>query len=229
VENANGEFLPFHDKWINRFVRAKDGALLSPADTELLDRDFSETLARHLREAHASLTTPGFRWGWKAPRSIYLLPLFHARYPGMKYIHVIRDGRDMAFSKNQNQLRKNGSAVLSWRERLFTSRAVRSIMLWDRVNLHAAAFCESNLKDNYLVIRFEDLCQKPVESTERILQFMEVSGDAEEIARAEISPPSSLGRWRSQPPKVTEELNRVATRSLQKFGYLSEMAVEPRS
>jgi hypothetical protein len=215
------EFLPLHDQWINRYARAQDGVLLPPADAELLEKDFSEVLARHLSEAPEQRTAPEFRWGWKAPRSIYLLPLFHARFPGMKYIHVIRDGRDMAFSKNQNQLRKNGKSVLNWRERLFNSRPIRSIMLWDRVNLKAAAFCESTLKGNYLLIRFEDLCRKPVETTERILRFMEVSADAEEIARTEISPPSSLGRWRSQSPKLIEEMNCVAARSLEKFGYFA--------
>ncbi len=227
------EFLSLHDQWINRYVRAQDGALLSKADAELLERDFSDALARHLKDAPAPVTAPELRWGWKAPRSIYLLPLFHARFPGMKYIHVVRDGRDMAFSKNQNQLRKNGKAVLSWQERLFKPRPVRSIMLWDRVNLKAAAFCESHLKENYLLIRFEDLCRKPVETTERILRFMEVSADAEQIAREEIAPPSSLGRWRSQPAKLTGELNHVAARSLEKFGYFaedgSELAAEQRS
>jgi hypothetical protein len=84
-----------------------------------------------------------------------------------------------------------------------------------------------------LLIRFEDLCRKPVETTKRILRFMEVSGDAQEIARTEIAPPSSLGRWRSQSPTLIEELNRVAERSLEKFGYFaeakSEMSAEQRS
>ena len=58
----------------------------------------------------------GRPWGWKEPRSVYLLPFLAAELPGLRFLHVVRDGRDMAFSENQVQLRKHGDAVLG-RER----------------------------------------------------------------------------------------------------------------
>ena len=41
-------------------------------------------------------------WGWKEPRSIYLLSFLHRHLPALRFLHVVRDGRDMALSKNQN-------------------------------------------------------------------------------------------------------------------------------
>jgi hypothetical protein len=212
------EFLGYHDKWINRYIR-KD-APLSPEETEEMRQDLSATLVRHLGENLHRVTEPGFRWGWKAPRSIYFLPFFHAQFPALKYIHVLRDGRDMAFSKNQNQLRKNGKAILTLKERWLLPLPVRSLLLWDRVNLKAADFGETVLGENYLSIRFEDLCQEPVKTVERILRFLNVDADAEELARSEISPPSSIGRWRSQSPEMIARLEKVGERSLRRFGYL---------
>ena len=48
----------------------------------------------------------------KNPRSMFLLPFFDSYFPALKFIHIVRDGRDMAYSKNQNQLHKHGSTLL---------------------------------------------------------------------------------------------------------------------
>jgi hypothetical protein len=233
-------FRTFHDRWINRFIAAqhrpvtgrispgqslpalaggdRSGPIpLSQREAAQMAADFREAVERHLSRTAAEKET---HWGWKAPRSIYLLPFLHAQCPSLKFIHVLRDGRDMAFSKNQNQLRKHGAQVLSWRERWLNAAPVRSILLWARVNIGAADFGETRLQEAYLAVRFEDLCAKPIEMTTRIMQFLGVDLDAESIARAEIAPPQSMGRWRSQPSAVVSELEQAAQIALRKFGYL---------
>ncbi len=212
------EFVPFHNRWINRLLAA-DVRPFSSAETAQISADFHAALDRHLpRHGEAA----GARWGWKAPRSIYFLPLFHRLFPDLKFIHVLRDGRDMALSKNQNQLRQHGRAILSWRERWFASLPVRSIHLWDRVNRRAAVFGKTQLRGNYLALRFEDLCAAPRETVQRILCFLGSDLDAQEIADAEISPPSSLERWKTQPERLTRKLSAAAAESLRHFGYLTE-------
>jgi hypothetical protein len=211
------EFFSFHERWINPFVAAqgRDQAL-SKNEVAQMDKDFQDALARHLA---GSTHESGARWGWKAPRSIYLLPFLHAHFPKLKFIHVLRDGRDMAFSKNQNQLRKHGRAVLNWRERWFCPKPMRSLLLWERVNRRAAEYGEAQLRNNYHRVRFENLCQAPVETTKRIMKFLEADVDAESVARAEISPPSSIGRWREH-PSLLSKMESAAAISLRKFGYL---------
>jgi Sulfotransferase family len=227
-------FRTFHDRWINRFIAAQDRSVtgrispgrhgdpgepmpLSQKEGAQMTADFREAVERHLSRTAAEKET---HWGWKAPRSIYLLPFLHAQCPSLRFIHVLRDGRDMAFSKNQNQLRKHGGQVLSWRERWLNPEAVRSILLWARVNIGAAEFGETRLQEAYLAVRFEDLCAKPVEMTARIMRFLGVDLDAELIARAEIAPPRSMGRWRRQPSAVVSKLEQAAQTALRKFGYL---------
>lgn len=211
-------FRLFHDRWINHFVRAQHRNIcLSKKETAQMAADFHGAIERHLSRSAAGTET---RWGWKAPRSIYLLPFLQAQFPSLKFIHVLRDGRDMAFSKNRNQLRKHGAQVLSWRERWFNTEPVRSILLWARVNLGASAFGETRLPEAYLPVRFEDLCGKPVETTARIMRFLDADLDAEQIARAEIVPPRSMGRWRNQPSVVISKLEQAAQAALRKFGYL---------
>jgi Sulfotransferase family len=210
------EFYSFHDRWINRFVGSEDRHVALPAsEAERMRQEFHQALKQHL-----SGTTESARWGWKAPRSVYLLPFLHAQFPQLKFIHVLRDGRDMAFSKNQNQLRKHGRAVLNWRERWFYPVPLRSLLLWERVNLRASRYGEAELRGNYHLVRFEDLCQSPVETTKRIMQFLAADVDAESVARAEIAPPASIGRWREHPAPLLARMESVAAISLRKFGYL---------
>jgi len=212
------EFYSFHDKWINRFVSAeRAGNTLSQSDAKQMESEFQSVLERHCPEAMRKER----RWGWKAPRSIYLLSFLMGQFPDLKFIHVLRDGRDMAVSPNQNQLRKHAAAVLNWRERLFCSAPERAMLLWDQVNLHAAEFGGSKPHENYLRVRFEDLCGKPVETTAQIVNFLGARVDPESIASAEISPPPTLQRWRKCPPSLIAKLERVGADSLRKFGYLT--------
>jgi sulfotransferase family protein len=211
------EFYSFHDKWINRFVRAERrvGRLSNP-ELERMKLEFRSALDRH--RSSSSQTT---QWGWKAPRSIYLLSFLHGQLPDLKFIQVLRDGRDMALSRNQNQLNKHGVAVLTLPERLFRSKPERSLLLWERVNLRAAEFGESTLHQNYLRVRFEDLCANPVEITTRVINFLGARIDPESVARAEISPPSTLQRWRNHPTELIAKLEGLGAASLPKFGYLA--------
>jgi hypothetical protein len=212
------EFYSFHDKWINRFVSvAREGGSLPRSEMQKMEAEFQTALDRHFPPVLRSEKL----WGWKAPRSIYLLPFLHTHFPDLKFIHVLRDGRDMVLSPNQNQLRKHSRVVLHWRERFFSSAPERAMLLWDRVNLRVAKFGESELRENYLQVRFEDLCAKPLETTACIINFLGARVDPEPIARVEISPPATLQRWRNYPPDLIAKLERAGSTSLRKFGYLT--------
>ena len=211
------DFYSFHDKWIDPFVKAeRRGAALPHGDLQRMKLEFHAALERHYPSSATET-----RWGWKAPRSIYLLPFLLTEFPQMKFIHVLRDGRDMALSANQVQLRKHGGAILSWHERLLCSTAERSVLLWNRVNMRAAEFGESKLRDNYLLVRFEDLCAKPLETTAHIINFLNARVDPEPIAKAEIFPPSTLKRWKTCSTAVLAKLERLGGDALRKFGYLA--------
>ncbi len=205
-------FGAYSDRWINEYITTDPGQ--RSGLEQRMQADLGETLATHL----ADLPLDAAAWGWKEPRSIYLAPFLNERMPTLRFLHFIRDGRDMAFSDNQKQLEKHGKAVFatgwpSWR------KPIRSISLWNQVNLRAADFGEQVLGDRYLRVRFEDLCTEPTETIGRILAFFGLEGDAEAIGRAEVRPPDSLGRWQDEGTKLVAELERRAGDGLRRFGY----------
>jgi hypothetical protein len=202
----------FSDRWIDRYVGA--GGSPPPSLLEEMAADLRAVLAGHL----ATLPDDAPAWGWKEPRSIYLLPFFAQAMPSLRFLHFIRDGRDMAFSKNQQQLKKHGKAVLG-RELRLARTSTRSIALWSRVNEAAADFGEQELGSRYLRVRFEDLCAGPGETVRAIFDFFGLEGDAEAIGEREIRPPDTLGRWRDRRRGVVEALDRTAGDALRRFGY----------
>ncbi len=159
----------------------------------------------------------GRAWGWKEPRSIFLVPFLARALPGLRLLHLVRDGRDLAFSKNQNQPRKHADTFLG-SESEKPDAPTRSIELWNAVNLKAAEAAETELGERYLRIRFEDLCAEPEPVIAGVLRFLELEGDPEELAD-EVQPPPTLGRWREADPALVQELEQIAAPALERFGY----------
>jgi hypothetical protein len=199
--------------WIDKYIASEmDGA--PPLSVAEMAADLRPAFEKFV----APLQSHPDKWGWKAPRSIYLLPFFAVVFPALHFIHVVRDGRDMAFSTNQNQLRDYGATIVKDLPP-DAPVPVRAIALWTRVNLSRAEFAERELGARYLRIRFEDLCARPVEILTELLRFIDASGDANAIAEKEVSPPPSIGRWRTEDRHLIEELNRIGAPALRKFGY----------
>ena len=207
-------FGAYSDRWINEFMRDRWLAPPAPTTEAAMVRDLHDLLEAHL----SPLTPAGARWGWKEPRSIYLLPFWHRQLPALKFLHVVRDGRDMAYSGNQNQLVRHGDAVFEDGSAAW-GQPRRSIALWSRINLLAADYGETRLRAHYLRVRFEDLCATPVPVISRIFEFFGLRGDIARIAEAEVRPPESLGRWRARDAATLAELHRLGGAALARFGY----------
>ena len=203
----------YSDRWINVFLGGRTLGLASAVHATMVE-DLRRTVRAHL----GTLDESARAWGWKDPRSILLLPLLADAFPTLRFLHVLRDGRDMAYSSNQNQLATHGRALLGAPQGP-SGQPVRSMMLWSRVNTEAATYGERVLGRRYLRIRYEDLCGRPVPLITSILAFFGLAGDAEEIARLEVAAAPSVGRWRTQDAGTLREIHRVGRAALVRFGY----------
>jgi hypothetical protein len=203
----------FSDRWIN-LVEGIDG----PVDRATCDT-MRDELVTILGGDFGEIPDGTVRWGWKEPRSIYLLPFFDAAMPSLRFVHFVRDGRDMAFSENQNQLVKHGPAILRADQDKLRKPA-KSIALWSAINTRAADYGETVLGERYLRVRFEDLCSDPAETARTVCRFVGLPGDPGDKARAEVAPPKTLGRWRDEKPARIRELEEIAGPALSRFGYV---------
>ena len=85
----------FYRRWMSRYLRGS----LSDAGIR--------RMRRHL-EWSLWLTSPTRyrrgKWGWKNPNTMFFLPFLKDIYPAMRFIHVVRDGRDIAFNQKMDQI-----------------------------------------------------------------------------------------------------------------------------
>jgi len=151
-----------------------------------------------------------------------LMPFLHDFHGEIKFLHVIRDGRDMAFSANRNQLRVLEGAVLSAAEVADPRLELKAMTFWARTNMLVADYAETHLANDYMRIRYEDLGSDPYSVIWRIIGF--VGGDLSNIARAveEVRPSRAMGRWRQADEAYLLELVAAGRAALVRFGYVSD-------
>jgi Sulfotransferase family len=203
---------PYLTRWINDYWPYWERRL--PAESE-------EAMVGGLQVAvmaHCATLPPATAaWGWKAPRSIFLLPFLDRHLPNLRFLHLLRDGRDMAFSSIRAPLRNHGPAVLEPAEQSLP-HALRAIVLWERVNVRAADYGEQRLGSRYLRVRFEDLCRDPVAGIRRILDFFGLPAMAEDLTQF-VETPVSMGRFRAENPRLVARLEDAGGAALARFGY----------
>jgi hypothetical protein len=186
--------------------------------------------------AHAA-ARPGRPWGWKNPRSVYWLPLLDAAFPGLRYLHVVRDGLDMTTSANQRQLKLHGAQVLGPAMAGLPADEA-SLRLWTVVNLSAAEF-GAGMGGRYLRVRYEDACDDPRATALAIAAWLGIpqphlrdqgawDGVVLRVRRriglsapAGVLPVAIRGRSRRAglDPSRREALEAIAAPALAKFGY----------
>ena len=179
--------------------------------------DFRATIDDH----RAEIGRRKKRWGWKVPRSILVFPFVHEFFPGMRAIHLVRDGRDMAYSANQNQARRYAAHFLEPSEHDLPAHT-QSIIFWARANLAASRYGEQALGDRYLRLRYEEVCVDPAGLAARLVDFLDSPTSVEsmrEVAATEIRPSPSIGRWRKREAAEIAELERAGGEALEAFGY----------
>jgi hypothetical protein len=160
----------------------------------------AETLYQSISSAYAVNKPIHGRWGWKEPNSHFIIPELIAYFPQVKYIHVVRNGLDMAYSKNQNQPRLWGPYLMN---RPHDGTSAYSLSYWCAAHRRVLQWM-SVYPDNMLIVKFEDLCTSPVTEVARILDFCGISYD--EITLHELSKsiirPATTGRHMDYPKDI---------------------------
>ena len=111
-------------------------------------------------------------WGWKEPNTHIFLPALLDTIKGMKYIHVMRHGLDMAYSANQAQ-------VKLWSKAL-TGRAVDNVTPRESFHYWCAAHRRvldlgSDMGADFLLLNFDKLCLSPDSEMRSLLAFLDIS------------------------------------------------------
>lgn len=208
----------YSERW-KRYL-ASETTPMTVREQRRMDFDLTAALLKHRQ----GISDPRGPWGAKNPRFLYFLPHLHRCFPDMRFIHLVRDGRDMAFSTNQFQLQAVGELYVgALRHRLAEApEPVRAIALWSAINRDVKRYGEAHLGVRYRCVRFEDLCARPRQTIQTLFDFLRCGDQNLENALREVNPPNTLARWRQHDPGLAQQVVQEGREGLDAFGYVDD-------
>lgn len=138
------------------------------------------------------------RWGEKTPRNIFFIDTLYAMFPDMKFIDVVRDGRDVVSSMMQHGFWPVApSPVFPETERLCGKMTFeKAVDYWITMMRIAREKAATVPEGTYLKVRLEDLVEQPETTLARIMDFIGEPFD-ENLLTYDLSR-SNRDRWRSE-------------------------------
>ncbi len=99
------------------------------------------------------------RWGDKTPSNTFEMPFLIESFPESQFIHIVRDGRDV---------------YLSWKKAHWVNYNVeQAASQWKAWTFAAHRYRHRLGKKRYLLIRFEDLVGRTLETLEKVTTFLQ--------------------------------------------------------
>jgi hypothetical protein len=134
------------------------------------------------------------RWGWKEPNTHIVIDRLLKVIPNVKYVHVVRNGLDMAYSANQNQLQLWGPRFIG---KECEVSPYYSLRYWCVAHKRILTLGES-MGPHFLFLNFDHLCQNPGDGVIKLLEFLKMDIPNSQVNSLVdlVKPPASIGRFR---------------------------------
>ncbi len=159
--------------------------------------------------------------------------------PTAKSIYIVRDGRDVANSLvesyNENFLgvfgRQYENQFVPWwvedgldEEFISASRYGKSIWMWKAMVSHCSTYFESlsnSAKSRLYAVHYEELMRNPLDVGHALARHIGGKPGKAYDKMLGAARESSIGKYKSRPPKEIEEAERIAGNELRKLGYMT--------
>lgn len=162
-------------------------------------------------------------WGDKTPLNTLYLDWISSVFPQSKFIHIIRDGRDV---------------VSSYLEMKRYSSVDEASKRWNH-SINFAQRFGSKIGESYMEIRYESLVNKPKEVIMEVCNFLDVEynskildhtsqidkmGDTDKSHHSNLSKPissESVGKWKNNLSENNQKrVTKLLYTSLHRLGYI---------
>jgi hypothetical protein len=154
------------------------------------------------------------RWSEKTPMHVLHIAQFAAEFPGSKFVHMIRDGRDCAASDHRRWARDAVGNIYRWKHAVREGRRQGG-----------------EIGDRYLEIRYEDITTEPEKYLRQACEFLDLAFDEDILTikrtRKQVTGKDSKTIVRNEQRNVSyfsdrqlQEIERVGGKCLAEFGYV---------
>ena len=184
----------------------------------------ADRFRRAVYRFYQGLGQPSGMWGWKFPETYLIGPCVATVFPEARYLHLVRDGRDLAFKAHltDNPRRRLGRAVLKSVGALRRPRHLQAALSWAYQVDQFDAFRPCLAPEQVLDLTFEQICANPGDAAARICAFLGVP--MTEACRRYLDEdidPGKISQHRELDPVLVREVEAEIAPSLRRYGYLS--------
>ncbi|MGE0715217.1 MAG: sulfotransferase [Alphaproteobacteria bacterium] len=189
-------------------------------------------LARDAIGAHLAQRPPDARWGWKLCETTFALPLVARLFPDAWFVHLLRDGRDVAFS---DFVPPNTATLRTFYFGTHSARGYRGLPASEAGYLaaphlfNARAWVEAvvagrrfgaMIGPRYVELRYETLVGDFIGTMRQLCRTIGLDADEEALrAVAQDAHGRSVGRHRDAAPEQLVEAMAILGTTLPAFGY----------
>lgn len=168
------------------------------------------------------LARPRTDWGWKFPETYLIAPLVYETFPRARFIHLIRDGRDIAFMNHltDDPTRKVGRKILKRLNAMNKPNHIRTALSWKFQVESFDYFKQKLAREQLLELTFENLCTRPHESANDLCDFLNISinKQCEAYLNSEINT-AKLKQYQENDPDQVTEVEHFIKDTLRRYGY----------
>ena len=155
-------------------------------------------------------------WGWKEPNTHIVIERLLKVQKNLKFIYVYRNGLDMAYSSNQNQLKLWGDIFFNQKNIDINPR--NSLKYWCIAHKRMIKLKKS-YEDKIMLLNFDDLCSKPAEILTELFKFLNTDiNDLNHFIKM-IKPPLSMGQYKKY---SLNNFNNDDIKYIKSIGFLPE-------
>jgi Sulfotransferase family len=211
VTQQDFEYFVQHKRFPELEMEAPDfQAKVGASFGELLEHIF----AKYREKNHKSLV------GNKTPQYVQNIPVLNAQWPSAKFIHIIRDGRDVALS------------MLNWKK---ADHSVGRYDLWNEDKLAATALYWKRkvllgrqgselLSALYYEIRYEALLSNPQQECSKLCEFLNVPYSGSMLNYYQFRPDTERAKnsrtWMPITPGLRDWKTQMNSQDIEKFEAL---------
>lgn len=160
-------------------------------------------------------------WGWKFPETYLIGNIVDATFHNARYIHMIRDGRDLAFKFHltDDPNRGLGRTLLEHLNAVDQPDHIQAALSWDFQVKRFGAIAD-RLEDRLHTLTFEAFCHNPLEEMKRIASFLGVpmTLKCETYLKDHVNP-AKIAQFRNEDPAKVTEVEKLISETLDRYGY----------
>lgn len=204
---GEGYFMPFLSGSLGNLINAYNDKIILKSKVVFSEiggfptfdqEDFMHLFRSCVALLMAKYDSPDVRLiGEKTPENIVNLPVLAMLFPAARFIHIIRDGRDVAVSAWHHRSRGSSESTNGGGQP-FAAFVAKSAEIWKQ-SISSGKVFESNHPDRYLEVRYEDLHADGPTALGRVFEFLDADDTvAKDCLKAAAFETVNNGRGRGQ-------------------------------